>query len=440
MGSTFFAIIGKNMNKVIDENLKQPNIKKKKIGSKIIKSKKLFDRWRFFRLLSSIIACVAIFPASSDYEMGFSEERTATNCMIVEDSSVLYRHLAMWLSFSSILLLIPYRYYFLKWKRHMPKTFHELPSYKKLTLMQVFEMRKKPKFSQYIGDDTIPITILLLILPYPGLDLTFTVSQQILYQDVKVCYFVTEPLYALMFLRWIYLIFSLFNFGKYNNQVAQRYREKFGVPMTPAFSLKCYLNQDPLLMLLFFFLIPGILIFGSVMRIFDRPLMKPSMDFDYVGNAWWNSVITMMTVGFGDTYPTTILGRLVSASSAIYGGMVLSFTFVSMGSILQLSKNEKNAFNYILVSSAATGAIVSALSYKKSEQKNIEERYNAWERVKTHLRYFMDYKEIIGADKDEGEEAIDNLKERVLSLEDKVSSLKGTTDAIIHKLNRIYTR
>jgi len=388
-------------------------------------------------LLSAIIACVALFPASSDYETGWSEARTSTNCVINEDRSIAHRHLIMWLSIVSILLLIPYKYYFLKWKRHIPKTFHELPSFQKLTLMQVFAMRKKPKFRDYLGGEVIPVTILLLILPYPGLNWEFVVPQQILYKRVEICYFVAEPMYAIMFLRWIYLIVSLFNYGRYQNQVAVRHREKWGVPMSPAFSLKCYLNQYPLFMLFFFFIIPGILIFGSIMRIFERPMHMPSLDYDYAGNAYWNSIITMMTVGFGDVYPVTTLGRFIVAMSAIYGGVILSFTFVSLGSILQLQPNEKNALNRILLSSAATGAIISALSYNKSNIKNIEDRYHAWNSVKTSSKTFMEFKELIGTDKVEGEEAIDSLKDRIAYLESKVEGLKASAEGIIHKLSHI---
>lgn len=65
-----------------------------------------------------------------------------------------------------------------------------------------------------------------------------------------------------------------------------RYRGMHAVSASPAFSLKCYLNQYPVFMLMFFFLLPGVLIFGAVMRIFERPLKDESLDFDNVQNAW----------------------------------------------------------------------------------------------------------------------------------------------------------
>lgn len=85
----------------------------------------------------------------------------------------------------------------------------------------------------------------------------------------------------------------------------------------------------------------------------------------------------MTTVGYGDTYPITHLGRLVVAISAIYGGVILSFTFLTMQNLLNLNSNEKVVLNEILIKSAATQAITSALYYNNSKHKNLEKRYNA---------------------------------------------------------------
>ena len=45
----------------------------------------------------------------------------------------------------------------------------------------------------------------------------------------------------------------------------------------------------------------------------------------------WTVFITMTTVGYGDLYPITALGRIVGALSALIGGVILSIIFVTAG-------------------------------------------------------------------------------------------------------------
>lgn len=225
-----------------------------------------------------------MIPAGTDYEMRFSEIRTAENCHLNPDYSIAPRILVMIFCLASIVLLIPYRYYYIKWRQHLPITYRELPSMGRNSFAKISRM-KRPLWHDYIAGDTIFALTVNLIFPYPGLNSSFTFSQQILYKQVYICYFWGELLYACMFFRWAYLIYILFNYGSYQNQIAMRYCEKYDIPQGPAFSLKCYVNQNPLAMLFFFFLIPGILIFASTMRVFERPMRNPNTDFDYPGNA-----------------------------------------------------------------------------------------------------------------------------------------------------------
>jgi len=65
-------------------------------------------------MLSAICGGSAIIPAATDYELHFSDQRTAENCLTDDTATYAARNVVMALSLLGIACLIPYRYYFLK--------------------------------------------------------------------------------------------------------------------------------------------------------------------------------------------------------------------------------------------------------------------------------------------------------------------------------------
>ena len=75
------------------------------------------------------------------------------------------------------------------------------------------------------------------------------------------------------------------------------------------------------LMLLVWFLVLGVLVFSSLIYfVDDREQFK-----DIPQGFWW-SLITMTTVGYGDMYPTTLIGKVVGSFCAISGVLMIGFT------------------------------------------------------------------------------------------------------------------
>ena len=65
-------------------------------------------------------------------------------------------------------------------------------------------------------------------------------------------------------------------------------------------------------------------------------------------NCMWNVLITMTTVGYGDIYPKSIMGRMVGILVFFWGVFIVSFFVVTLNNMLTFSPNEEKSFNLLL--------------------------------------------------------------------------------------------
>lgn len=388
-------------------------------------SQKYFSTWRNYRLASGCCGALALIPALIDYEKTYTISRSMETCMQVDAGTAWLRIIVLCLSLTAILLLLPYKIWYYKWLKNIPFTFKELPPVNGVSVLEVMEMQRKRRVIDYLLEEStwVPI-VLYLIFPYPGDYNTFTVGQQILYEKKYVCYYFSEAMYAIMFLRLAYLALAFSSFGRFQTVMARSTAEKYGVKITPAFSVKCYIGAYPLLILIFGFLIPGVIIFGLLLRIFERPMML--QDFDSANNAFWSTIITMTTIGYGDAFATSVLGRLMTIFSIFWGGIILSLTFVTVGSVLQLKPNEKRAYNAIVLGREAAYAIGGALVTSKHDKKNKDK----WAFIRAKLRAFMAFRNA-----DPSNEAFISHSTRIVN--SKLDNLESKAERILNKLEKV---
>ncbi|KAJ4932703.1 hypothetical protein JOQ06_011118 [Pogonophryne albipinna] len=84
-------------------------------------------------------------------------------------------------------------------------------------------------------------------------------------------------------------------------------------------TLKASLRE---LALLIFFLFIGVILFSSA--VYFAEVDSPATSFTSIPEAFWWAVVSMTTVGYGDMYPETVVGKLVGSMCAIAGVLTIS--------------------------------------------------------------------------------------------------------------------
>lgn len=92
-----------------------------------------------------------------------------------------------------------------------------------------------------------------------------------------------------------------------------------------------------------------VLIFGYQLKILEGPLSEASnQDFNNFQNAMWNVVVTLATVGYGDFYMKTILGRIVGLVICFWGTFVVSYFVVTVTTMLTFAAPEEKSYMLLL--------------------------------------------------------------------------------------------
>ena len=137
-------------------------------------------------------------------------------------------------------------------------------------------------------------------------------------------YHLNDLFNLIMQMKVLYLLTLITYKSKYGSTRAYRVCNMFGTRVGPRFIMKCLLRDNPI-MYIFCILFSGVLFLGWFKNIAESPIDRLNLDFQQhtFFNSCWESIVTMSSVGYGDIYPKTYLGRMCSFLEIIFGVSVI---------------------------------------------------------------------------------------------------------------------
>jgi Ion channel/Calcium-activated SK potassium channel len=179
----------------------------------------------------------------------------------------------------------------------------------------------------------------------PYLNYTF-VSQQ-LGSPVRIS--VNELCACVMLLRF-YLVSKLFShYTKWTSIHSKGVCEEHGAEASSIFAIRATLVEKPFHVLVPLILV-SVVIFSVAVRIFERGYLttvNSSQDYSYIWNSMWLVMLTMTTVGYGDYFPRTHLGRFTLVIACFWGIFIISLMIVTMTSFISFTNEEAKSFDYM---------------------------------------------------------------------------------------------
>lgn len=169
---------------------------------------------------------------------------------------------------------------------------------------------------------------------------------------LEVEYCVNDMLLLVLLIRLFYLVkMIVFNTSFYSAR-ADRVTKMMGIGLSSFFSFKCLMIRYTMRFLI---IITGTVCvgLGYMMKVIEGPVyyLSPTFpnlnDYRSYSNCFWNMFVTMTTVGYGDYYPKTFLGRFVIFLTAFAGMILVALTISFLQSQTELNDNEEKALNFL---------------------------------------------------------------------------------------------
>lgn len=201
------------------------------------------------------------------------------------------------------------------------------------------------------------------------------------------------------------------------------------------FAIKAELKERPYMVIGILMTI-SILIFGYGLRNVEIAFVKDVefirfQDWRFVWNGFWCIIITILTIGFGDYYPQTHLGRFISVVACLWGTFLISLMVVSLTTSVEFTAQEERAYEELKRSTIQNKLKVKAIKLVRLgyRVKLAYESMKADGTPNTKIEYVKVYNEF--------KTLIDDfrvLRKIVASKEQEVSA-----EMILHKLNHNVT-
>ena len=91
----------------------------------------------------------------------------------------------------------------------------------------------------------------------------------------------------------------------------------------------------------------SVMMYGFLLRVFEMPLSEASGQNYSYENSFWNVIVTMTTVGYGDFFPKTTWGRIVGVLICLWGVVVVSIFVVTITNMLAFDPTEEKTYSLL---------------------------------------------------------------------------------------------
>lgn len=117
----------------------------------------------------------------------------------------------------------------------------------------------------------------------------------------------------------------------------------YGCEPSLLFICKCSMKFIPYTFICVFYLVV-VIFFGIGLHISDSALNRGGEgSFNSYMNSFWCVIVTMTTVGYGDYYPYSLIGRTLIFVVCIIGTFMTSLMVLSMNNTLETTSLENRA-------------------------------------------------------------------------------------------------
>ena len=188
----------------------------------------------------------------------------------------------------------------------------------------------------------------LLAILHPNMlfkDQYFTTNKK--YNLKRLTYNVNDILLLIQCLRLLYLIVIFVILSKFYSPRADRICKMMGKRLDLFFSFRALFINNTALMLAYCSIIICTML-AYMLKILSYPTnYETETSFRNFGNCFYFVIITMTTVGYGDMFPITTLGRVVGIAIGFAGTVVVALIVSFFNDKLNLENEEKSALDFL---------------------------------------------------------------------------------------------
>lgn len=155
---------------------------------------------------------------------------------------------------------------------------------------------------------------------------------------------VNSLLFSLLLFRFWFVFKLLVDFSEYSSARTKRVCRMNNFNVNFSFCIKSLMESQP-------YHVYGILLSLCIvvctfmLNIYESGLDDISgFNFSSYWNCVWCTIITMTTVGFGDMYPSSMIGRIIGLICSFIGVFLMSMLVVTITTVLNLDQHEKNFY------------------------------------------------------------------------------------------------